>query len=1439
MDKIMQPQDSCFTRDELKDYSIGRIAEPTATRIEKHLGSCEYCEETFVSLDSAEDTLISDIKSSPQEIVQGDGDSVLDDFLHRAKNLLVDSPHRMDDDSGLKTAIGDYELIDNVGRGGMGQVFRARHRRLEKEFAVKVLSGRRMQSFEAVSRFQREMKIVGQLDHPAIVQATDAGCTEETYYLTMEFVPGLNLSKILRSVSSLSVADACEMVRQAAEGIHYAHQQLVIHRDIKPSNLMLTPKGQIKILDLGLATLNNMNHAVDELTTVGQMMGTLDYMAPEQCEESRVDHRCDIYSLAATLYKLLTGRAPYSADDRHSPLQKLRAIAVEEFVPVTEHCSDLPSGLVELIHRCLSKDPSERIQTAEELQQALAPFCEDSNLPALLESANEFIDREKELEQPLVGLESKHEHQVQKEQKTSKSQNVAGNSSGWARWVVWMAAMAMLPLIWFGIQIIINWENGQLIIESDSPNVQVRLIKDGKPYKNLRVQQGANSTKIRAGKYEVQINDPSDQLVVENEQFILKRGKSIVARISNRKKTSGGGNELNNNLLSDSDGGGSAKSLQGISSMPTYKGKTIDYWYQSGSDESAKSFRRAVDKSTLNAWIRSKLAQCKREVSAHEICEKVKYLVAVCPDKAMAEEIMSFVGSVARRYNIAEQSDIYGRDMTIFDLPSIVGERFDQVTYDAIVKFLENEEIELNYFALHWLAKKARFPKDHSHRKKILEEVVSKTKHSKIKIFEIALQVLRKNFAAEPETQKIFSKLLPELQKPVKQAVCDSLAQHFPQTPGLAKHVVKGLKSTHGDEFFDYVGALQRLVTAENTEIKNLIQVLLSDSKWGWDSVGSITWSKNDLGGKIGMTSTGGSRRSLGDARGGAGAGAAVGGDFESGSDHNKRSKTPTNSTMSRSEWYGLHGQHPFKSTRQELLATEDTRRYLLLNSFIVTSCKPEILKSVFERELNSKYNDFYLDIVLKNLSAIDEPFSYNKFISYKVKFWISYLIANSDDKNSYERARNELSEFLVDQRGKTFANSRLDASVLQAFVQQLCGNAKLVPQDVQIKRNTAGFGDFVNLDSKQVERLKTTTRLLFGYKSFSKTVVDVLPNIQDSELPCLLWLCHFSGKNGTWKDLSSLTFSEKNAQIEIEKRTKKLESTLLNLRAVSLDSSSAVSKYQDLKPRKSDPDVIQDVLFILQHQYTKGAPVRGISANDLNILDRANRDEIAVVLDKIIRQERRVERPYGKRDMSDEAPKRAVLYKYIANRRNGFHTNGTIYDVNFWEGPLLKKRETKHNTRRLIKILKNVRFVDKDDSEMKKKVTSQLKSLIKNTTDEIYKFNLNQVLQRVEFSQEVATWLRAKSIEHTAGRFKKSIGKFPETVRDLMTKPGHIEKSNWKGPYLEKLVSEKDAWGSDYKFEVSEVKNKFSVISPGRDKKFGTSDDVRTDDSKWKDFVD
>lgn len=277
----------------------------------------------------------------------------------------------------------NYELGDQIGAGGMGTVLRAKHLWLNRTVAIKFISPQVLQNNEAVERFRHECRAIGALDHPNIVRATDAGEVEDLHYLVTEFVAGDDLAALVTRGGRLEVADACEAIRQAALGLQHAHERGMAHRDIKPSNLWIahTADGQavVKVLDLGLARFTSELHQEGELTQTGQVMGTPDYIAPEQAQRTKeADIRSDIFSLGCTLFRMLTGQLPYQGSN---VMEKLMARAMADAPRLRQVASDLPAGLEEIVARMLARDRTQRYQTPTEVARALERYSLSTRAP--------------------------------------------------------------------------------------------------------------------------------------------------------------------------------------------------------------------------------------------------------------------------------------------------------------------------------------------------------------------------------------------------------------------------------------------------------------------------------------------------------------------------------------------------------------------------------------------------------------------------------------------------------------------------------------------------------------------------------------------------------------------------------------------------------------------------------------------------------------------------------------------------------------------------------------------------------------------------------------------------------------------------------------------------------------------------------------------------
>lgn len=290
--------------------------------------------------------------------------------------------------------LGRYKLLDKIGEGGMGTVFKAEHVTTKRIAALKVIVSKLQDKPAALNRFRREMQAIAALDHPNIVRAYDADTIESISYLVMEYVDGSDLEKWIAEFGRLPIDWSCECIKQAALGLEHAHETGLVHRDLKPSNLLVVGEStsirpKVKILDLGLARFvdieederleggdNEPAHVAEDgvtvLTEIGHVLGTADYISPEQFRFARdADIRSDIYSLGCTLFQMITGEPVYPDKD---PTARLHAKITVDTRPCSTVRDEVPPELDRIIATMLARDPDDRYQHPRELAVALAPF---------------------------------------------------------------------------------------------------------------------------------------------------------------------------------------------------------------------------------------------------------------------------------------------------------------------------------------------------------------------------------------------------------------------------------------------------------------------------------------------------------------------------------------------------------------------------------------------------------------------------------------------------------------------------------------------------------------------------------------------------------------------------------------------------------------------------------------------------------------------------------------------------------------------------------------------------------------------------------------------------------------------------------------------------------------------------------------------------------
>ena len=280
---------------------------------------------------------------------------------------------------------GPFALLDKLGEGGMGKVYRARRQTDGAIVALKVVRPHLLAHPLIRRRYEREVAAALSLNHPNIVQVYEAGQHEGRHYLVMEFIDGIDLSRLGKEYRPLAIPEACEYIRQSALGLHHAHERGFVHRDIKPSNIIVAGERHLpqaveaavaKILDMGLVrAIGADEEGVEplELTREGVVVGTPDYMAPEQAKNSRrVDIRADLYSLGCTLYFLLAGRPPFAEG---TAIEKILKHQLDPVPPVRQYRPDVPAEVEELLLRMLAKQPQDRPSSALEVAQELEKWC--------------------------------------------------------------------------------------------------------------------------------------------------------------------------------------------------------------------------------------------------------------------------------------------------------------------------------------------------------------------------------------------------------------------------------------------------------------------------------------------------------------------------------------------------------------------------------------------------------------------------------------------------------------------------------------------------------------------------------------------------------------------------------------------------------------------------------------------------------------------------------------------------------------------------------------------------------------------------------------------------------------------------------------------------------------------------------------------------------
>lgn len=353
--------------DRLLAFAWGRCDDAEAAQIEAHVLACESCCRRLA--ETPNDTLLDQLAAHP-EIKDTDVRPV-----NRETALAETETAKVNPGEGqLLDELRNhpkYQLVRTLGAGGMGVVYLAFHRVMHRMVALKVISPRLLQDPAVKTRFRREVQIAGKLQHPNIVAAFDADEIDSNLILVSEFVDGISLDRRVAE-KPMAIYEACRIVCQAAEGLAHAHQHGLVHRDVKPQNVLVSAEDQVKVVDFGLANYVEADAGGHGITSAGVIVGTPDYLSPEQIREQPVDHRADIYALGCTLYFALAARPPYEGGSR---VEKLAKHLNASPPSVSEIRTDVPPQLELALAKMMAKDPGQRFASAKEVITALEPFC--------------------------------------------------------------------------------------------------------------------------------------------------------------------------------------------------------------------------------------------------------------------------------------------------------------------------------------------------------------------------------------------------------------------------------------------------------------------------------------------------------------------------------------------------------------------------------------------------------------------------------------------------------------------------------------------------------------------------------------------------------------------------------------------------------------------------------------------------------------------------------------------------------------------------------------------------------------------------------------------------------------------------------------------------------------------------------------------------------
>jgi Leucine-rich repeat (LRR) protein/tRNA A-37 threonylcarbamoyl transferase component Bud32 len=478
--------------DQLQAFSLGRLDDDaTSSWISLHLDTCTNCLKTLESIGGDE----------LEDLVRA-GDVAAAAPAPRP-NPFPDHPR--------------YHVEELLGAGGMGAVYRARHLLMERDVALKVIHPKILEKSASVDRFRREVKAAARLAHPNIVTAYDADQAADMHFLVMEFVPGKTLAQVVAECGPLPIDQAADYVRQAALGLQHAHERNMVHRDIKPANLIVThafgaqAAGLVKILDFGLAHASRELASDGTVTEDGTVMGTPDYMAPEQADDARsADIRADVYSLGCTLYHLLTGQPPFP---RGTAIQKIKAHQTQVPPPVTELRPEVPPELACIVERMMAKDRAERHQTPAEVAEALTAFLQQRAAPPGAREQEALVIKAQRADdsRPLSAV--------------SKRGRFLRRCAAAA---VMLACLSLVGYFCGGTIIRFATNQGEVVVQIDDDNVELRITQNGVVVQDTTSKRQFTLT---AGRGEIEVLE-TDGVKLATRKFTLTRGGKTTVTVT-------------------------------------------------------------------------------------------------------------------------------------------------------------------------------------------------------------------------------------------------------------------------------------------------------------------------------------------------------------------------------------------------------------------------------------------------------------------------------------------------------------------------------------------------------------------------------------------------------------------------------------------------------------------------------------------------------------------------------------------------------------------------------------------------------------------------------------------------------------------------------------------------------------------------------------------